>query len=194
MRIYRVGAAILVSVATPALGQAPDNVRDFSTLTVRAAAGTQHADERLSRFYTPGTALSLEAATPFQIGELSATFSRAKYESVGSVRPDFTSLTATLAWRYLLTSRVADAGLGVHFGTTQFAFRDTVIDPGQRNEREVLMGVNGLLSVRVMSPLSAFVEGSYSHVWLHVPVHVASLTVGLGYSATMPGWLRDFLR
>jgi hypothetical protein len=195
VRIYRVCTAILgLSVAASAFGQTPDSVRDFSTLTVRGAAGPQHTDDRLARFYTPGTALSLEAGTPFQIGELSASVARAKYQSVGSMHPDFTSLTAALGWRYLLTSRAVDAGLGVHFGAMQFAFRDSVIDPGQRDEREVLMGVNALLSVHVASHVSAIVEGSYSHVWLHVPVHIASLTVGLGYSATMPAWLRDFLR
>lgn len=167
----------------------------FSSLTIRAGATRFSTDSRLSRYYTPETGFLIEASTPFDHGEFALTGERATFTSVGRVNPDFHGTLALLAWRY--PTRLFGgvfARLGAHAGVMQMSFQDTLINAGLRKERELAMGVSGSLEARVVSRLSAFVTGEYSHVWLHVPVHLARISAGVGYTTTTPGWLRDFLK
>ena len=166
----------------------------FSSLTIRAGATRFSPDSRFSDYYPAETGFVLEASTPFEFGELAVTGERAAFSSLRADIPDFHGTLALLAWRYpqRLFGPVS-ARLGVHAGVVQFSFQDTVINAGLRKERELAMGVNASLETRVVSGLSAFVMGEYSHVWLHVPVHLARVSVGLGYTATTPAWLRNFL-
>jgi hypothetical protein len=166
----------------------------FSSITLRGGAVRFSADSRLSNYYTPTTGFVVEASTPFELGELAVTGERATFTSVGGSIPAFHGTLAMLAWRY--PRRVfgpVSARLGAHAGAMQFSFQDSVIDAGLRKERELVMGVSGSLEARVASGLSAFVMGEYSHVWLHVPVHLARISAGIGYTASTPAWLRNFL-
>ena len=166
----------------------------FSSLTIRAGATRFGVDSRLSRYYAPETGFMLEASTPFELGEFALTGERATFTSDGEVNPDFHGTLALLAWRYPVRLLGPISGrIGAHAGVMQFSFQDTLINAGLRKERELVMGANASLEARVVSRLSAFVVGEYSHVWLHVPVHLARISAGLGYSAPTPAWLRDFL-
>lgn len=166
----------------------------FSSLTLRAGATRFSVDSRLSRYYTPKTGFVIEASTPFEFGELALTGERATFTSVGSVIPDFHGTLALLAWRYprRLFGPVSGRA-GLHAGVMQFSFQDSLINAGLRKERELVMGVNGSLETQVVSHVSAFIMGEYSHVWLHVPVHLARFSGGIGYAASTPAWLRNFL-
>lgn len=168
--------------------------RAFSSLTIRAGATRFSPDSRLSGYYSAQTGFVVEASTPFEFGELALTGERATFSSDGGLHPDFHGTLALLAWRYpqRLFGPVS-AALGTHAGVMQFSFQDTLINAGLRKERELTMGVSASLEARVLSRLSAFVMGEYSHVWLHVPVHLARVSAGLGYTATTPAWLRNFL-
>lgn len=167
----------------------------FSSLAIRAGVTRFSADSRFSRYYTPETGFVIEASTPFEVGEFALTGERATYTSVGGVNPDFHGTLALLAWRYPqhLFGPVA-ARFGAHAGVMQFSFQDTVINAGLRKERELVMGVNGSLEAHVASGFLAFVMGEYSHVWLHVPVHLARLSAGFGYAVESPAWLEHFLK
>jgi hypothetical protein len=167
----------------------------FSSLTIDVGATRFQTDSRLSRYYSPQTGFVVEASTPFELGELALTGERATFTSVGGVNPDFHGTLALLAWRY--PTRLfggVSARLGAHAGVMQFSFQDTLINAGLRKERELVMGVSGSLEARILSRLSAFIMGDYSHVWLHVPVHLARISAGVGYTTPTPGWLRDFLK
>lgn len=186
--------AIVSTLSRAALAQT-GRQESFSQLTLRGGATRFSADSRLSRYYTPETGFLVEVSTPFEFGELAITGERATFTSVGAVHPDFHGTLGMLAWRYprRLFGPIS-AALGAHAGAMQFSFQDTVINAGLRKERELVLGVNGSLEARMVSGLSAFVMGEYSHVRLHVPVHLARLSAGVGYTAPTPVWLRDFLR
>lgn len=167
----------------------------FSSLTIDAGATRFSTDSRLSRYYTPETGFLVEASTPFALGELALTGERATFTSLGGVNPDFHGTLALLAWRYpVRLFSGGSAKLGAHTGVMQLSFQDTLINAGLRKERELVMGVSGSLEARIVSRLSAFVMAEYSHLWLHVPVHLARISAGLGYTTPTPGWLRDFLK
>ena len=166
----------------------------FSSLSVRAGATWFSVDSRLSRYYSPETGFMLEASTPFAFGELALTGERATFSSVGGANPDFHGTLALLAWRY--PQRLfgpLTASLGAHAGAMQFSFQDSLINAGLRKERELVMGASGSLEAHVVSRGSVFVTGEYSHVWLHVPVHLARISAGVTYTAPSPAWLRKFL-
>jgi len=186
--------AVVSTLSRAALAQT-GRPEPFSQLTLRGGATRFSADSRLSRYYIPETGFLVEVSTPFDFGELAITGERATFTSVGAVHPDFHGTLGMLAWRYpqRLFGPIS-AALGAHAGAMQFSFQDTVINAGLRKERELLLGVNGSLEARMVSGLSAFVMAEYSHVRLHVPVHLARLSAGVGYTVPTPVWLRDFLR
>lgn len=187
-------AAVTSTLSWAALAQT-GRPEPFSRLTIRGGATRFFVDSRLSRYYSPQTGFVVEASTPFELGELAITGERARFTSVGGAHPDFHGTLGMLAWRYphRLIGPIS-AAMGAHAGAMQFSFQDTVINAGLRKERELLLGVDGSLEARIVSGLSAFVMGEYSHVRLHVPVHLARASAGIGYCVRTPMWLRDFLR
>lgn len=188
--------AAALSLAVGPIVRAQSTQHDaFSSLTIRAGVTRFRGDSRFARYYSPETGFVLEASTPFEFGELALTGERATFTSVGGVNPAFHGTLALLAWRY--PRRLfgpLSARIGANAGVMQFSFQDTIIDPGLRKERELAMGVSGSVEARVAYGVSAFVMGEYSHVWLHVPVHLARLSAGLGYTLETPSWLEDFLK
>ena len=186
-------AALGVSLAWTVRAQSV-RPKAFSSLSIRAGATWFSVDSRLSRYYAPATGFVVEASTPFSFGELGLTGERATFSSVGGGNPDFHGTLALLAWRY--PQRLfgpLTASLGANTGAMQFSFQDSLVNAGLRKERELVMGASGALEAHVVSRVSVFVMGEYSHVWLHVPVHLARLSAGMTYTAPSPAWLRNFL-
>jgi len=180
----------------PAHAQAPDSRPAFARLTIRAGALWQATDSRFSALYKPGTGYSGELTMPFDVGEFALALERATFTGQEpNPHPDFHGTVGMLKWRMPLPSvgRFTIA-VGAHAGAMRFSFQDTAIAPGLRKEMEMLFGVNALGSVRLPANFSAFVMGEYTHVQLHVPLHLAPLTAGFGYTLITPVWLRDFLQ
>lgn len=193
---------LVASLATLALwttdavqAQTTATAPPFSQLTVRAGVAWQTTDDRLGRLYHPSTGYAVEVAAPFDVGEFALTVERATFTGLApSPHPDFHGTVGTLKWRMPVIFGPLTIAAGPHAGAMRFSFQDTAIAPGLRKEMELLFGVNAIAGVRLPANFSAFVSGAYSHVHLHVPVHVASVIGGVGYSLTTPGWLRDFLQ
>ncbi|HEV8497559.1 MAG TPA: hypothetical protein VGQ56_11885 [Gemmatimonadaceae bacterium] len=178
-----------------AQGQTTANATPFSRLTIRAGVAWQATDDRLRRFYRPSTGYAAEVAAPFDVGEFALSLERATFTGLApNPHPDFHGTVGTLRWRMPVNVGPLTIAPGAHAGAMRFSFQDTAIAPGLRKEMELLFGVNAIASLRLPANFSAFVSGEYSHVHLHVPVHIASIAGGLGYSLATPGWLRDFLQ
>jgi len=187
---------ILASLATQgAYAQAPDTL-PFSRLTIRAGALWQTTDSRFARIYSPSAGYSAEISAPFNVGEFALAVERATFTGLAPTpHPDFHGTVGMLKWRMPLPKLGPFiAAVGVHAGAMQFSFQDTVVAPGLRKEMEEVFGVNAMAAVRLPANFSAFAMGEYTHVRLHVPIHIAPLSAGLGYSLNTPGWLRDFLQ
>jgi hypothetical protein len=187
---------MLVMLAPAACGQTTQNGTAFSSLTVRAGALWQSTDSRFSKFYAPSTGYSAELGMPFDLGEFALAIERATFTGLEPTpHPDFHGTVGMLKWRLPLPSLGPfTAAIGVHAGAMQFSFQDTAVAPGLQKEMEEVFGVNAVGSLRLPAHFSAFVMGEYTHVYLHVPVHIAPLSAGIGYTTSTPGWLRDFLR
>ena len=74
------------------------------------------------------------------------------------------------------------------------AFDDTIINPGLRNEKELMLGMTAEAGFRVIGAWSLAAQASYDHVHLHVPTHLLSLQAGVRYTAQLPAWLQEFMR
>jgi hypothetical protein len=200
VRTFYLASIAAVGLATWANGrvsaQAPDSRSAFSRLTIRAGALWQATDSRFADLYKPSTGYSGEVTMPFDVGEFALALERATFTGQEpSPHPDFHGTVGMLKWRMPLPSvGPFSVAIGAHAGAMRFSFQDTAIAPGLRKEMEMLFGVNALGSVRLPANFSAFVMGEYTHVHLHVPVHLAPLSAGFGYSLATPGWLRDFLQ
>ena len=192
--VAAVGLAI--SAIDPAHAQPPASSPAFSRLTIRAGALWQTTDSRFADLYKPSTGWSGELAMPFDVGEVALALERATFTGQEpSPHPDFHGTVGMLKWRMPLPSvGPFTIAFGAHAGAMRFSFQDTAIAPGLRKEMEMLFGVNASGSVRLPANFSAFVMGEYTHVHLHVPVHLTPLSAGIGYTLAAPGWLRDFLR
>ena len=194
--VLSLAAAFATSNVAAACGQSPAESTPFSRLTVRAGALWQATDDRLGRLYSPSTGYSIEVSMPFDVGEFALAAERATFTGLApSPHPDFHGTVGMLKWRVALpTVGPLTLALGAHAGAMRFSFQDTVIAPGLRKEMELLFGLNAVGNLRLPANFSAFAMGEYTHVHLHVPVHIMPLSVGVGYSLTTPGWLSDFLR
>lgn len=196
----RLCCALAVLAIAPAGAQtATDTSSDggpFGRLSFRAGVLRQTVDTRLAQLYRPATGWAVEVSSPADIGELALAVERATFQSVGAERhPDFHGTVGMLKWRMPLPAfGPFTAAVGAHAGLMQFSFQDTAIAAGLQKEREMLFGVNAVGSFRLTRHVSAFVAGEFTHVWLHVPVHLTPVSVGLGYAATTPQWLREFLQ
>jgi hypothetical protein len=168
----------------------------FSHVAFRAGVLRQSVDTRLAKLYSPASGWAAEASVPADIGELALAVERATFRSAGVDRhPDFHGTVGMLKWRMPFpTIGPFTIAAGAHAGLMQFSFQDTAIVEGLRKEREMLFGVNAIGSLRLTGHLSAFVAAEYTHVWLHVPVHLTPVSAGIGYTASTPGWLREFLQ
>jgi hypothetical protein len=187
---------LALSAIRPAGAQAPASPSAFSRLTISAGALWQRTDSRLADIYKPSTGYSGELAMPFDVGEFALAVERATFTGQApSPHPDFHGTVGMLKWRVPLPSAGPfTVAIGAHAGAMRFSFQDTVIAPGLRKEMELLFGVNAAGTVRLPANFSAFVMGEYTHVHLHVPVHLTPLSAGIGYTLTTPAWLRDFLQ
>lgn len=192
----RLSCALVVLAMVRAGAQTATDGGPFSRVAFRAGVLRQAVDTRLAKLYSPASGWAAEASSPADIGELALAVERATFRSAGAdPHPDFHGTVGMLKWRMPLpTVGPFMIAAGAHAGLMQFSFQDTAIVEGLRKEREMLFGVNALGSIRLTRHLSAFVAAEYTHVWLHVPVHLTPVSAGIGYTATTPGWLREFLR
>jgi hypothetical protein len=188
--------ASVTTWAAAAHGQTSGNPAPFSRITVRAGALWPKTDSRLAQFYRPSTGYSAELSSPFDVGEFALALERATFTGLAPhPHPAFHGTVGMLKWRMPLPRLgPLSIAIGAHAGAMRFSFQDTVIAAGLRKEMEVLFGANAMGNVRLPANFSAFAMGEYTHVRLHVPVHLAPVSAGLGYSLTTPGWLRDFLQ
>jgi hypothetical protein len=188
--------ATVAAWTAKANGQTSGSPAPFSRVTMRGGVLWQATDGRFAQLYSPNMGYSAELSSPFDVGEFALALERATFTGrAPSSHPAFHGTVGMLKWRMPLPSLgPLTIAAGAHAGAMRFSFQDTVIAPGLRKEMEVLFGVDAIGSVRLPANLSAFVMGEYTHVHLHVPVHLAPVSAGLGYSLTTPGWLRDFLQ
>lgn len=189
-------ASLATWTAASARGQSSQGGTPFSRLTIRVGALWQSTDSRFAKLYSPSTGYSAELAMPFNVGEFALAAERATFTGLEPTpHPDFHGTVGMLKWRMPLPNvGPFTVAIGAHAGAMRFSFQDTVIAPGLQKEMELLFGVNAIGSVRLPANFSAFAMGEYTHVHLHVPLHLTPLSVGVGYSLSTPGWLRDFLQ
>jgi hypothetical protein len=179
-------APVLAGAQTPA---------PYSAVGVSAFALSSPTRGALAQYYTGSTGGAVEFTLPLDVGTASVTAARVHYQGKSANYNNFTATRAIVGWGLVfpVSSRLS-AGAGVHAGEFMMAFDDTIINPGLRNEKEMLLGVQASGALRVVGPLGLVAQASYDHVYLHVPTHFVTLQAGLRYTASLPHWVREFMR
>jgi hypothetical protein len=187
-------ALCLVLTLAPAFAGA-QTPEPYSVAGISAFALSNPPRGALAQYYTAGTGAALEFAMPLDAGTASVTAARVPYRGKSAAYNNFTATEALFGWSLMLPlhSRLS-VGAGVHAGEFMMAFDDDVINPGLRNEKELLLGVKAAGAFRIAGPLALAAQASYDHVYLHVPTHFLAVQAGLRYTATLPQWLREFMQ
>lgn len=190
IRIWGAIAIVLVPVIAAAQSPAP-----YSAVDVTASALRSPPRGPLAIYYTGGSGYALDLALPLPVGTATLTGASIPFHGMLDSYRDFTATEALLGWGLALPlhGRVT-ARAGLRAGEFMMAFDDTIITPGLRDEKELMLGVTGEAAVRIAGPWSIAAQASWDHVHLHVPTHFLSLQAGLRYTAGLPGWVQEFLR
>jgi hypothetical protein len=194
MRAFTLVAVLLaLSAYTTVEAQGPGA---YSELTFRASGVRVPTLSRLGPYYDAATGARFEVETPLEFGDLTLELSRVPFHAINpAAQRSFQATTIAADWRVPLvaTTRVHGA-LGVRAGTFVMSFDDSLIDPGLRREEELLLGVSAKMNVGVYRRFGLTVAGTYDHVWLHVPLHLTTFSVGVDYAVSTPHWLRELLQ
>lgn len=180
---------------TPAAVARAQTPEPYSVAGIGVFALTSPARGPLSEFYTGGSGEGIELSMPLDAGTATLFASRVPYSGKSATYRNFTATEALIGWSLQapLHSRFS-AGAGVRAGEFMMAFDDTVIAPGLRDEKELLLGFTADAALRIAGPISLTARGSYDHVYLHVPTHFLSGQAGIRYTLTLPEWLRGVMR
>jgi hypothetical protein len=167
----------------------------YSTVDITASALHSPPRAPLANYYTGGSGYALDLALPLPVGVATLTGASVPYHGMLDAYRNFTATEALLGWELALplNGRVS-ARAGVRAGEFMMAFDDTIITPGLRDEKELMLGVTGEAAVRIAGRWSVAGHASWDHVYLHVPTHFLSLQAGLRYTASLPDWVQEFLR
>lgn len=167
----------------------------YSIVDITASA--LHSPPRVpfANYYSGGSGYALDLALPLPVGVATLTGASVPYRGMLDSYRNFNATEALLGWGLALPlhGRLS-ARAGLRAGEFMMAFDDTVIAPGLRDEKEMMLGVTGEAALRVAGRWSLAAQASWDHVYLHVPTHFLSLQAGLRYTASLPEWVQEALR
>lgn len=200
-------AVVLIGLATMtgrfAAAQASPSREDaFSAVAVRVSLLAPTNIGKLTPYYTAGNGGIVEITTPFHYGALGLGAGWMPFRRVGTpaaaapnAGENFRAYLVGVGWE---TPPVAigrlNALAGVRASTFRMVFNDTTVNPGIRTEDELQLGVNARATLPLTQRFGVGASASFSRVFLHVPLHVTSLSAGVEWKFAMPEKIRGWLR
>jgi len=167
----------------------------YSLVDITASADRSAPRGAFGGYYTGGSGYALDLAMPLPVGVVTLTAAHVPYHGMLEAYRDFTATEALFGWGLALPKRGRlSARAGVRAGEFMMAFDDTVITPGLRNEKELMLGATAEAALRIAGPWSIAAQASWDHVHLHVPTHLLSLQGGLRYTLGLPDWIQEIVR
>ena len=166
----------------------------FTTLELRGAALRLPTVGHIGDDWRPKTGAQVELASNVGRGEIALAIGRVEFDpSTG--RPPFKETLISLGWTYPVIRRAAvEVSGGARLTDVRFHFDDPSMVAGLRNEEEQMISALARGRVIVSRRISAFVESSYGTLLTSTRSPTVSVAAGVQADATMPRWLREFLR
>ena len=132
--------------------------------------------------------------TPFELGTLSAIVGRVGYDGSPG-RPAYTA-TLLLGGVGTRPQRLGPlrASVGVRFGSYRMRFDDPDIDPGLRNENEMIVLGAARLDLSLGGGLSLFGDASTGALLLSTRTRMTFAAAGAAYTMRTPRWLGTLLK
>ena len=167
----------------------------YSAVSVRLSTLRVTSLGRLKDYYRADPGQIIEVETPFERGVFGFLFARIPMRSTQPYTKDFRAELIGVNWR---TAAVAAGPLRVSIGTRMATFRMTFNDStkssGLRNEEELSIGLTGHVTARATSFLALAASTTYSHVFLHVPEYLSTVTVGVEVTHRLPKTIQNVLK
>lgn len=166
----------------------------FSRVELGAGAMANVFRPGLDEFWGPAHGPMVRIATPFYAGRIAASVHTAVFEAFSTEQPDFKSRLVAVEWELVAGGLETVSGsAGVHVGAMLMHFDDSLTPIGNQKETELFIGGGVGLAWRLDGPFSIEAGAAHRKVLTHRPLHLTHLSLGLRYTAAMPGWARSIL-
>lgn len=188
--IFVAGLAVLLHASSPQ-GLAQEAPDGFDSLSVGISAVANVNRNTFHNFWSPDPGAELVLETPFYFGRVQAGALYMYFDAREPEQPDFRALYPFLGWGIQLPLPLSlDWYNGVRLGSYLITF-DTI--RGNRVERELGLGLNSRLGLRLGGAWAIDFSATYSVIFTHERIHLVYLAAGVRRFFRMPAWLREFL-
>ncbi|MBT8379956.1 MAG: hypothetical protein KJN64_12085 [Ignavibacteria bacterium] len=135
-------------------------------------------------------------AAPFYFGTTQFGLTYTSFSAKSDQQPDFESFLFYLQWGYKF-NLLANFSLAFNTSTGLFQMNfddfDLEVDPGLLSERELVMGVNTVISYTFYKDWNINFQLLYLHVFTHKKIELVNLSLGISKTFLSPKWLKEFL-
>ncbi len=174
---------------------AEDTAHAFKSVTFRINLVTNTNRNLLHHYWKPWAGGEAEIEVPFYAGNMRAGLHLYQYNGRHEEYPDYLTSYLYIGWgvEISLFSQIGWFN-GIRLGSYQMSFDDTDINPTQRVESELGVGIDSGLNLKLSSRWHGHVGLGYIVVFTHKKLELINLSIGVSYTIDAPAWLTEFLK
>lgn len=167
--------------------------KPFDTVRVGVNVFGSLGGGRLQAHWSIRPGIQTYAEAPFHAGMFQGGIHVNRFAGRGAGQPDFTgaNIWAGYGFRTALPGGL-EWMLGPHLGAFQMVFDG--VTGSMKWETEIAAGARTRLSAPVTRSFSADLSVAYFRVFTSTRIDLFYPSLGISYSFSSPGWLRDFIR
>ena len=187
--------ALIGSLMLPAGVATAQSDGAFSPIGFSAGGVADLGGDGVHDLWRPAHGVHLRVSTPFYAGEVAVTVQVVDFEARGAGQPDFRGITRVAEWSAIapLAAGVRAFG-GMQVGAFDMVFRGPMVDTGNADENELLVGAQAGVRARVAGPVSIVAMVSRRRVLTNIPIDLGHASVAIQYTLETPGWIREALQ
>jgi len=169
--------------------------KTFQSATFRINLVTNINRNTLHQYWNPLLGGEAEIETPFYAGEIRVGLHLYQFNGKTDDYPDYLVGFFYIGWGVEIPL-ISQLGWfnGIRLGSYQMGFDDTDINPTQRVESELAVGIDTGLNLKLSSRWQGHVGIGYIAVFTQKKIELLNLSVGISYTINSPDWLREFLK
>ena len=174
---------------------AEDSDPAFKTVNFRLNLLTNTNRNLLHQYWEPTFGGEEEVNMPFYAGKIKAGLQLDQFNGKIENYPDYLVTFFYLGWGVdiSLFSHLSWIN-GVRLGSYQMRFDDTDINPTQRVESELAVGIDTGLNFNLSARWMGHIGLGYVAVYTYKKIELLNLSIGISFIIECPSWLREILK
>jgi len=191
--IFSILSLILLYPNSPLCAQKSNKA--FESISFRINLLANSNQNSLHRYWEPLFGGEAEIEMPFYEGQMSAGLQLFQFTGRKEKFPDYLVSFIYLRWGVEITlfSQVTWFN-GIRLGSYQMRFDDTDINPTQRVESELGVGIDSGLNLKISSKWYGHVGIGYVVVFTYKKLELLNLSLGISYTIDAPSWMKELLK